>query len=344
MGLSSGIIALNNQLLDAAAILIHNDVSFVLLTVLLVLATERNPQKLRKILFACILVIISAFAIKNMLKIERPCTNERFRALCDASYSFPSIHTAISFTVATAFLLKRTYPLYALFGIFVAFTRLYLGVHSFDDVAGGLVVGVVGYYITDLIMEKPVQQRIVLSREKARQYFHIVLGLLLLILLLLGGRFVFLFSLFLILIIGSFVVNLYSLGMMKEIDLFKERFEREGVKVMGLGSALYILGMLGTAAVLQDQNEIAATILLLAMGDGAATLFGLNGKYALPWNRKKTLEGSVAFFFFGLSSCLFVGARAIPLALLAALVESLPLAVDDNILIPLIVSVFFLVI
>lgn len=340
---SSAVIALNNPVLDIIATTIHNDVLFIFLLLMLVFATERNRPKLGKILLAGIVVVILALLIKNTLNVERPCSNERFVSLCEG-YAFPSVHTAIAFTIAAAFLQKRTYPIYAFFALLVAFTRIYLGVHSFFDIVGGMAVGVIGYYLVDLTTEKPTRYFIDRTKEKSRQYFHIVLGLLLLTLFLAAGRSAFLILLFTAIVLGSFLANFYFLGQVKQIDFFRDRFERRGVKMMGIGSALYLLGIILLSVFLQENAEIAGGILLFGLGDGAATIFGLNGKRPLPWNNKKTVEGTIAFFVAGLPAYFFIGILALPLSALCAIIETLPLPIDDNISVPIAITTFFLVI
>jgi dolichol kinase len=125
---------------------------------------------------------------------------------------------------------------------------------------------------------------------------------------------------------------------------FEETFEREDVRFPGYGAFWYVVGTLLLALSLGNVNEIAAAIVTLAAGDSAATIFGIQGRHSLPYNRRKTVEGSVAFFVFCLPACLFVGWIGIALAALAAVVESLSTPVDDNLLIPITAILFFLVI
>src|SRR6266568_4692219 len=78
---------------------------------------------------------------------------------------------------------------------------------------------------------------------------------------------------------------------------------------------------------------------ILAFGDGFATLIGRAVPIApLPWNRAKSWGGTLAFIgfaalagegisiFFGTPSLLVVSAAVI----VAAIVESMPLGIDDN--------------
>jgi len=82
----------------------------------------------------------------------------------------------------------------------------------------------------------------------------------------------------------------------------------------------------------------SAAIAIFTLGDSTASLFGgLISKKPLPYNKGKTLEGSLFGFLFAfLASAVFVSP---PLALIGAAVamtvETLPLPVNDNITIPL---------
>ncbi len=82
----------------------------------------------------------------------------------------------------------------------------------------------------------------------------------------------------------------------------------------------------------------SAAIAIFALGDSTASLFGgLLSKKSLPFNKGKTLEGSIVGFFFAfLASSFFVSpAMALIGAAVAMIIECLPLPVNDNILIPL---------
>ena len=82
----------------------------------------------------------------------------------------------------------------------------------------------------------------------------------------------------------------------------------------------------------------SAAIAIFTLGDSTAALFGgLISKKPLPFNKGKTVEGSLAGFFFAfLAGAVFVSpALALVGAVVAMIVETLPLPVNDNITIPL---------
>jgi len=106
------------------------------------------------------------------------------------------------------------------------------------------------------------------------------------------------------------------------------------------GAILFLVGSL-TSIILFGKNMkiVSATIIILALGDSVSTLIGKNfGEHKIPYNKMKSLEGSVAGFAFALLGAqIFVGLQlAILGALTAMLTESLPINIDDNITIPVI--------
>ncbi len=78
-----------------------------------------------------------------------------------SEYSFPSGHTTVAMTSMTALFLstnkKKSWTAY-IFVLLTAFSRVYLIVHYFTDIIGGLIVGgisgVIGYYLAKLIFNK----------------------------------------------------------------------------------------------------------------------------------------------------------------------------------------------
>jgi phosphoserine phosphatase/dolichol kinase len=81
-----------------------------------------------------------------------------------------------------------------------------------------------------------------------------------------------------------------------------------------------------------------AAIAIFTLGDSTASFFpGLISKKPLPFNKGKTFGGSLVGFFFGfLAGAFFVSPTlALIAAAVAMMIESLPLPINDNILIPL---------
>lgn len=82
-------------------------------------------------------------------------------------WSFPSGHTSASFAAAIAILLysKKKGALATVLAALIAFSRLYLTVHFLTDVLVSLVLGslygVIGYYLSKLILSKSDKMRAV---------------------------------------------------------------------------------------------------------------------------------------------------------------------------------------
>ncbi|XHH07851.1 MAG: haloacid dehalogenase-like hydrolase [Candidatus Bathyarchaeia archaeon] len=101
----------------------------------------------------------------------------------------------------------------------------------------------------------------------------------------------------------------------------------------------YALGILLTLLVFPFPAS-AAAIAIFALGDSTASIFGGLIGLQLPFNKGKTLEGSVSGFVFAfLAGSLFVAPWiAVVGAAVAMFVEYLPLPVNDNVLIPLVTA------
>ncbi len=184
-----------------------------------------------------------------------------------------------------------------------------------------------------------------MEKEIRRQVIHIFLGMLALALLFLIGRFKLMVLGFGALIIGSVFINRRLCGNKDPVsNTLMTLFERENAPVPFWGFAWYATGILILLVFLNSTEEIATGIFLLGAGDGFSTLVGMNGKIKNPLNSKKTIEGSVAFAAMGMLTYIWVGWIALPLAIITALVESLPLGFDDNATIPITVVLFFMVI
>jgi dolichol kinase len=82
----------------------------------------------------------------------------------------------------------------------------------------------------------------------------------------------------------------------------------------------------------------SAAIAIFTLGDSTASIFGgLISKKPLPFNKTKTMEGSLAGFFFALfgGSFFIPPLNALVGAAVAMTVEYLPLPVNDNVSVPL---------
>jgi uncharacterized protein (TIGR00297 family) len=205
--------------------------------------------------------------------------------------------------------------------------------------------------------------------ERARQWVHIGSGLFALLLRVLTWQQA-------VALAGTaFAFNLFLLPRIGGRRLYRPVDEARGFPI---GILLYPLSVLLLILAFPSRLDIvAATWGILAFGDGSATLVGqwatrhLNAQPAetaekgvsarsaisaflcrrLPWNREKTVAGSVAFAVCGgmgavalawwtrpavvpAPSLAFILVAPLVAAVVAALVETIPVGLDDNISVP----------
>lgn len=171
-----------------------------------------------------------------------------------------------------------------------------------------------------------------MSHEAKRQYTHILL-------------FLFAFTLkyldrfqAILLVLG---LLLFTILILPKLSVRKYLYRPTEDK-FSRGAIFYFLTIL-VLTIIFPLYIVAASWAILALGDGMATLVGRHFKTAeLPWNRKKSFNGSLAFVISATIGCylllLWTGASSSNLwsislktAIIAAIVETLPLKIDDNV-------------
>lgn len=183
-----------------------------------------------------------------------------------------------------------------------------------------------------------------MDKETKRQAVHFLVCMAALATVLLFSRTWLLAVAFSVLLVGSLLINMTMRNSkIHLVEWFVNEFEREGVRLPGWGSACLATGVLILAAYVREPAGIAVGLVVLGIGDGVSTLVGRRGSHNLPWNRKKTAEGTLAFFAGSLAAWIFIGPLSVLLAAICALTESLDLGIDDNLLIPVVCAVVFLV-
>ncbi|MFN0151490.1 MAG: DUF92 domain-containing protein [bacterium] len=135
---------------------------------------------------------------------------------------------------------------------------------------------------------------------------------------------------------------------------------KEARKGFGSGIVLYPLAVFFVILVFYDRLHLAALLwAVLAFGDGPATLVGRAwGRVHLPWNQHKSWAGTIAYFLVGgafataiswwvakgcapeAANLPHLAALSFATALVGALIESVPIGLDDNVSVPLLGALF----
>jgi len=138
----------------------------------------------------------------------------------------------------------------------------------------------------------------------------------------------------------------YKIIKSKELDEIEEAVEnvfKEHERPNTLpfkGAIEFFIGCFLATVIFEPITAIAA-IAVLSLSDAVSTLIGsYHGKHKLPVNKKKTFEGSAAFFLTSIFVLWFFvnPLKAIIVAILATFAEMIP-KIDDNLTVPLTVGI-----
>ncbi len=179
-------------------------------------------------------------------------------------------------------------------------------------------------------------------KEEHRQMFHLFFGLAIVLAALFLGRNAAVFLLLALLCAGLLLMQFVVRGYRgSAITGVLTQFERAGA-LPGKGALMFLVGALFLLSYSRDYQFSLGVLLILAAGDAFSTFVGIRGTHALPWNPRKSWEGTIAFFLsasfasFPLLSVPFLNPLpVIVYSLAASAIESLPLPLDDNLTIPL---------
>ena len=177
------------------------------------------------------------------------------------------------------------------------------------------------------------------KKEVRRNIFTILGGFAVLGLLIFTGFNEYLLMAF-IFLAGITLLNNVILHNAGFISKFLYGLERDNFR---LGHGALWLGIGACFALSYMSNTLAlSTIGIIFIADSVSPLIGMRyNKIKLPYNKKKTIPGTISYFIAALFlSYIFIGVYAFIVAFVSAIVESLPISLDDNIDVP--VALFLL--
>lgn len=172
--------------------------------------------------------------------------------------------------------------------------------------------------------------------ELNRDLVHLGIGVSLISLLYLVENEAEAYSIILALITLGFLLSNYAVLYRKSrISKFLYSLERDYAK-FGIGAVWLALGTLFSLGFIFNKWILLAIMACFLIGDPLATLFGLRyGKHKLLYNKRKSIEGSLVYFISSsLVGFIFIGFYSFIIGILGALIESVDIKIDDNLLVP----------
>ena len=124
---------------------------FLLLPAMVLLAVYKMKSA-RVLLLAVVVAGLVGLALKPVIAQDRPCNlGEPSLVECLKDYGMPSTHAATSSALAVATLGTPLFFIFAPIAVLVAYSRVYLGVHTLEQVAAGVALGVAAYSFARVI-------------------------------------------------------------------------------------------------------------------------------------------------------------------------------------------------
>ncbi|MBL6592100.1 MAG: phosphatase PAP2 family protein [Flavobacteriaceae bacterium] len=164
--------SLGSEKFDDLWLIITNKFTHIPLYLLLLfllfhsLKSSYKKYKLYKVysiyILSIVFLIFISDQLSNLFKYSiqrlRPCHDDQIQNLirivkedCGGLYSFFSAHASNSFVIATIFILfmnrKKEYYSLFIWALFVAYSRVYLGVHYPSDIIIGSLIGITVSYL-----------------------------------------------------------------------------------------------------------------------------------------------------------------------------------------------------
>ena len=142
------------KILDLIAVFFHSQwgfIAFIAVSVLLIYSLSRH----RKVfLIALILALLLSSGLKVFLNQERPCVSVDSQISCPESNGFPSNHAVLASISALGAWGTILFAPYLIIAFVIALSRVWIGVHTVDQVAGGFAFGVMIFLAVWQVHEK----------------------------------------------------------------------------------------------------------------------------------------------------------------------------------------------
>ena len=108
-------------------------------------------KKKEALLVALIMLFLLLPAIKDFYAVPRLCAGI---AGCPVDFAFPSGHATVAFLFAAASIGLPASFFFLPFAVFVGWSRLFLGVHTLDQVVGGAALAFVAFFLAEWLVAR----------------------------------------------------------------------------------------------------------------------------------------------------------------------------------------------
>jgi len=150
MDFTFAIAGFNDGALTAASVFVDKywPLCLILMFVAAMFLTKRR--------LALVLALLLALAILPLARgyygVPRPCLTEKTNCIFEPG--FPSAHATTAFVFVAASVGTPLFLFFLPIGLFAAFSRVYLGVHSLEQIAGGIALGIILFVVSEVILKK----------------------------------------------------------------------------------------------------------------------------------------------------------------------------------------------
>lgn len=246
---------------------------------------------------------------------------------------------AVIASILAIFYISKPYIFIGLVVMLVAGLLIYVINYSGSTIfAGMFAIGTIYGLLYREFVLNPKKQNQSLNRndrktEVNRDYVHMLLGIILVAIIYFLPYLTAVSVVFLLILLSYTFNNLLANLKLSYIYRKASDLERKNV-TYGLGaiylasSAALILGFT------QNIHLLLFGVVALFFADPLATIVGISNKRAssLPYNRYKTVVGSITFFIVAaIPGYFLLGLYGVLFAIVLAFIESLNLSLDDNI-------------
>lgn len=151
-----------NAIMVAVTSLGNGGVLWVAIGAVMLIKPKTRKLGLMLLLALALNGVVCNFVLKALINRPRPCDiNTHVALLIKRPFgsSFPSGHTAASFTAVTVFYMLKQHKLFVfslIISLLIGFSRMYLYVHFPTDVLGGVVIGILIGYVAVKLLEAKV--------------------------------------------------------------------------------------------------------------------------------------------------------------------------------------------